>query len=232
MRTSYLLLVGIAFTSACVPAKQNPKYLFSDGVYKMKSTAFRGKAYVQVNDTEVRIFNRNKSGSYDTVHYQTISLEDTAHAADRHYRFEKSSLDIDLISLPLKFRTPQAGIPSQLNATINGGLYAGRRTDYYRLSRHRNELGIDNTSVQHYGLSYGFFTGIGSAVMNPSVTANRIENEYDAVIIPWGITVLAGYNNLTFGLAGGFDHMLNNHRKYWIYDRKPWLGLTVGLNLN
>ena len=160
-----------------------------------------------------------------------IDLENGIEVASKYLR-DDGSFDFDLISIPLKFRAPASGIPAQLNATVNGGLYTGRRTDYYRLSRRRNELGIDKTSVQHYGLSFGLFAGIGSAVMNPSVTNNQISTEYDALIIPIGVTVLAGYNNLTFGITGGFDQMLNNHRKYWIYNGKPWVGLAIGLNLN
>lgn len=232
MKSIGLLLIAITLITSCVPTQQNPKYLFSDGVYKMKGGTKRGSPYLRVEDTEILIYNSNADGTFDTISDAVISLTDTAHVAGRVYNFSKSSFDFDLISIPLKFRMPASGIPAQLNATINGGLYAGRRTDYYRLSRRRNPLGIDNTTVQHYGLSFGLFTGIGSAAMNPTVTANQIESEYDAVVIPFGATVLVGYNNLTFGLAAGFDHMLNKHRQYWIYNRKPWVGLTVGLNLN
>lgn len=201
--------------------------------YQVKSGTLKGKPYLRVSDTEIEVYKRNeKTGIFDTTNFIVVSLADTAHTAGKVYNFSKSSFDFDLISIPLKFRAPAAGLPAQLNATVNGGLYAGRRTDYYRLSRRRNELGIDRTSLQHYGLSFGVFTGIGSAVMNPSVTNDQISVEYDAMVIPFGVTVLAGYNNLTFGLAGGFDYMLSHHRKYWTYNGKPWLGLTVGLNLN
>lgn len=232
MKTGCLLFITVILLSGCVPTKQNPKYLFTDGVYKMRSRTYNGKPYLRVGETEIKVYSRGKTGMFDTTDYATISLADTAHGANNVYSFAKSSFDFDLISIPLKFRAPASGIPAQLNATVNGGLYIGRRTDYYRLSRRRNELGIDKTSVQHYGLSFGLFAGIGSAVMNPSVTNNQISTEYDALIVPIGVTVLAGYNNLTFGITGGFDQMLNNHRKYWIYKGKPWVGLAIGLNLN
>lgn len=232
MRQAIITLCSIIILTGCIPGKESPKYLFSDGTYNIRSGALKGKSYLNVEETGIKVYRRNQTGSYDTTAYSTISLADTAHTAGKGYTFSKSSFDFDLISIPLKFRPATSGFPAQLNATVNGGLFIGRRSDIYRLSRRKNELGIDKSSVQHYGFSFGAFTGIGSAVMNPSVTQNRIETEYDAVVIPLGITMLVGYNNLTFGVAAGFDHMLNNHRKYWIYNGNPWIGLTVGLNLN
>lgn len=232
MRQTIMLLGGILMLAGCVPTKESSKYLFSDGTYNIRSGNLKGKAYLNVAETEIRIYKKNHTGNYDTTKYFIISLADTSHSNGKGYSFTKASFDFDLISIPLKFRPAVSGFPAQLNATVNGGLFIGRRSDVYRLSRRKNALGIDNSSLQHYGFSFGAFTGIGSAVMNASVTGNQIETEYDAVVIPFGLTMLVGYNNLTFGVAAGLDHMLNNHRKYWIYNGKPWIGLAVGLNLN
>lgn len=232
MRQPIIFLGSIIILAGCVPTKENPKYLFSDGTYNVRSGVHKGKSYLNVGETKIKIYKRQRSGSYDTTIYSTIMLTDTIHTASKKYNFTKSSFDFDLISIPLKFRPALPAFPAQLNATVNGGLFIGRRTDVYRLSWHKTELGIDKSALQHYGFSFGAFTGIGSAIMNPSVTNNQIETEYDAVVIPFGLTTLVVYNNLTFGIAAGVDHMLNNHRKYWIYDGKPWIGLAVGLNLN
>jgi hypothetical protein len=227
-----VFLTLIIIVNGCIPMKQNPKYLFSSGVYRIRGKSLKNKAYLDVKEDKIRVYSRDKAGKYDTIHYSAISLSDTIASDKKHYNFIKSSLDFDLISIPLKFRPAVAGFPAQLNATVNGGLYIGHRADIYRLSRRRDELGIARSAVQHYGISFGAFTGIGSAMMNPSVTLNRIATEYDAVVMPFGLTMLIGYNNLTFGIAGGLDHMFSNQRKYWIYKGKPWIGLTVGLNLN
>lgn len=232
MQQIILFLGCILILVGCVPTKENPKYLFSDGTYNIRSGDLKGKAYLNIEGEKIKVYKRNHTGNYDTTKYFTISMGDTSHSGIKGYSFTKTSFDFDFISIPLKFRPALSAFPAQLNATVNGGLFVGRRSDIYRLSRRKNELGIDKSSLQHYGFSFGAFTGIGSAVMNPSVTGNQIDVEYDAVVIPFGLTMLLGYNNLTFGIAGGFDHMLNNHRKYWIYNGKPWVGLTVGLNLN
>jgi hypothetical protein len=46
---------------------------------------------------------------------------------------------------------------------------------------------------------------------------------------------LAGFvelNLASFGIALGFDYLMNPDRKVWIYQNKPWLGFMVGIALN
>ena len=68
--------------------------------------------------------------------------------------------------------------------------------------------------------------------MNPSVTENGILTEYDALVVPVGLNASVGVNNVTFGAALGIDQMLSRDRNLWIYRNRPWVGLTLGLNLN
>jgi hypothetical protein len=68
--------------------------------------------------------------------------------------------------------------------------------------------------------------------MNPWVTENQINIEYDGVVWTNGLVVIMGLNKFAVGLALGWDRLLDDNRKYWIYEKQPWLGLAVGLNLN
>lgn len=232
MKLSIPFISVIVLLSGCVPLSENPKYLFSNGIYQVRTGKQKQSAYLRIDENVIRQYSIKKAREYDTAHYAVILIRDSMRSKPVNYTFTKFSLDIDFISIPLKFRPAVSGFPAQLNATINGGLFVGRRADIYRLRKSFDPLGLPISSIQHYGVSFGAFTGLGSAVMNPSVTANGIEREYDAVVIPAGITGLLGYNNLTFGIATGVDHMLSRDRKLWIYKGKPWIGLTVGLNLN
>ena len=47
-----------------------------------------------------------------------------------------------------------------------------------------------------------------------------------------GIAGLIGVGEFTFGAALGFDNLLDKNRKAWIYQDKPWIGFTVGFNIN
>lgn len=68
--------------------------------------------------------------------------------------------------------------------------------------------------------------------MNPFVTNDYIQSEYDGFIITKGIAGLIGVGEFTFGGAINFDQLMDKNRKAWIYQGKPWLGITVGFNIN
>jgi hypothetical protein len=52
------------------------------------------------------------------------------------------------------------------------------------------------------------------------------------MIIQSGIAGFIESNVASFGIALGFDSLLNSDRKVWIYNKKPWLGFIVGIALN
>ncbi|MCF0052640.1 hypothetical protein LXM25_21390 [Dyadobacter sp. LJ53] len=146
--------------------------------------------------------------------------------------FKQSSFDVDFLSIPFKYRPAKSGIPNQFNTNLNGAVYVGYRNDIYQLSFRKTPLNKYQRETRHYGISYGFFTGLGGTAMNPSVTDNQISIEYDGLVWGKGIAGIIGINNFTVGLALGFDNLLDENKKVWIYQGKPWLGLAFGLNLN
>ena len=78
----------------------------------------------------------------------------------------------------------------------------------------------------------GAFTGLGASRMDPWVTQNAIDIEYDGLVNVSGIAAIIGLDKLSFALTLGVDHLLDKNRKVWIYQGKTWLGLGIGLNLN
>ncbi len=146
--------------------------------------------------------------------------------------FKKNTLDLDFLTIPLKYRPKQLNVPSQLNATLNGAVYIGYRTDLYKVSYSKTPLNSNIRNINHYGFSFGFLSGLGNTAMNPTTTFDNISTEYDGIIWTKGIAGIFAINNLTAGLTLGFDNLLDQNRKFWIYESKPWLGLTFGLNLN
>jgi hypothetical protein len=86
--------------------------------------------------------------------------------------------------------------------------------------------------MNHFGYSPGFFGGLGATSMNPFVTNNQIAEEYDGVVLSAGVAGLVGIGNLIFGAAIGLDHLMDKNHRSWIYQGKPWVGLTIGLNVN
>ncbi|WP_147294213.1 hypothetical protein [Pontibacter diazotrophicus] len=149
-----------------------------------------------------------------------------------HYTFSQPSFDVDVLTIPLKYRSGTAGFPKQLNTSVQAAIYLGLRNDYYRMGYTETPLGNYKRHFNHFGFSMGLFTGLGSAFMNESVTQGLVEYEYDGVVLVNGVAGIVGINNFTLGLAIGIDHLLDQNRELWIYQRKPWVGLAFGLNLN
>lgn len=87
-------------------------------------------------------------------------------------------------------------------------------------------------SIQHFGTSIGGFAGISSEPVNPWVTGDAVTIEYDGVVFSTGIAWIAGMNNLSAGIAVGFDYLLDSNFEHWIYQGKPWFGVVFGINLN
>jgi hypothetical protein len=52
------------------------------------------------------------------------------------------------------------------------------------------------------------------------------------MIIQTGIAGFIESNVASFGLAVGYDYLMNPDRKIWIYTNKPWVGFVVGIALN
>jgi hypothetical protein len=146
--------------------------------------------------------------------------------------YYRPSLDIDVLTIPFKYRSATAGFPRQLNTNFNAALYLGYRTDAYHIAYPRNPLGIYHRRITHVGFSLGVFGGIGATAMNPWVTNDHITSEYDGFILSHGLAAIVAVNNLSAGIALGHDYLTDEHRHYWIYQGKSWIGFVVGLNLN
>ena len=137
-----------------------------------------------------------------------------------------------MLTIPFKFRPAVNGFPRQLNATFNGAVYLGYRSDVYHLSYKRTPLRVFKRNITHYGYSLGLFTGIGTARIDEYVTNNGINIQYDGAVNLSGINLIVGVEKVSIGLAAGVDYLLDKNRKYWVNNGKPWIGFSFGLNLN
>jgi hypothetical protein len=50
--------------------------------------------------------------------------------------------------------------------------------------------------------------------------------------IQTGVAAFIESNMASFGLALGWDYLLNRDKAIWIYQTKPWVGFVVGIALN
>jgi hypothetical protein len=147
----------------------------------------------------------------------------------RFYRFEA---DVDVFTLPFKIRPARAAVPPQLNSNFNAALYLGRRIDFYRYRTEQISPTLARRRLLSQGIGYGVFAGIGSSVINSTVTRGLVTDEYEGVILDAGLAVIYDARVFNVGLAVGLDHLLDRNKQYWIYQQRPWFGVLFGLNLN
>lgn len=234
-RQALLILLSFILLSSCSVLQKTRKKEFNDGFYTQHVNNKKQKVYIDIVDDTIRIHQTrilNHKRIIDTTavlcFFQKEIKTDFKHTTS----FNKASFDIDFFTIPLKYRPNQNDIPAQLNTTLNGAVYFGFRIDNYILNYIPNPLGKSDRHFNHFGFSFGIFTGLGNTFMSPTNTNNILQQEYDGIVWSKGIAGIFAINNFTVGLAFGFDNLLDKNKKIWNYEGKPWLGLAFGLNLN
>ncbi len=230
-----VVLAVLIGTSSCSIIPKTPKTEFIDGFYVQKITHKKQVVYVDIEEDVLNIYPARKKShekTVDTSQRFYMYPKELSREIKYPVYFDKYSFDLDVLTIPLKFRLSQTGVPPQLNTNLNGAFYFGFRTDRYVVNYVKSPLKKAERNISHYGFSVGVFTGIGNTAMNPTTANNNIAIEYDGIVWNKGIAGIIAVNNLTFGLSVGVDHLLDQHRTSWIYQTKPWLGLAIGLNLN
>lgn len=233
LRYSFSILM-IVYFSACSVVKETSKQKMESGIYKV--SGYQSKHfYTVIEDTAFVLYpiieSRNKE-KYRLDTNSAFNLSQVKPIFLKQTTFSVTSFDFDVLTILFKYRPSVPGIPKQLNTNFNAAGFIGYRTDLYLLSYEKDPLNNYHRSINHFGYSFGFFGGLGATTMNPSVTANTISYEYDGLVITKGLTGLVAVGNLTFGVAAGFDHLMDKNRKVWMYQGKPWWGVTLGINLN
>jgi hypothetical protein len=188
-----------------------------DGHYKLVEKGSKPKkVFVQTAEDSLVIYKDNK------IHENPL-LENS--------KLIRESFDVDVITVLFKYRPSTENLPRQLTTDFNGNLYAGYRVDRFIKYAEQTPAGIRN-SVKHRAFTIGLFGGIGSTSVTPWTTNNKTTDEYSGVVISRGVAFMAGVNHLTVGFGIGWDSLTDRDKGIWIYQNKPWYGLTLGLSIN
>ena len=231
-----LLLFSLLYGSllSCRSLEENAKYGLSDGVYRFKTQASKvERVYIQVEEDSLIIYPMLGRGIADISQTTVLELKETGAEARKDYLiFTQPSFDIDIVTILFKYRPKVEDGPRQFNTDFNGAVYLGYRADRYSIDYEPTPLQSYKRKLNHFGYGAGFFTGIGATMIAPWFTRDHVQSEYDGLVFVNGISGNVAYNSLTFGVGIGIDYLMDSNRKYWVYQGKPWLGLTLGLNLN
>ncbi|MBZ5856608.1 hypothetical protein [Flavihumibacter profundi] len=223
---------GIFFLYSCSVVEKSSKHGFNSNYYNLKSGDKKtDKVYVDVSGDNVTVY-KPAENFLDNKVLATISLAVSDSLCHFPMKFIKKSLDIDITSNLMKFRPGIYGLPAQLTVDFNAALYAGWRHDTYYINSKMNPLGKCQYEVINRGYDFGFFLGPGTATVSPFSTRNAVSNEYNGMIIQYGLAGFIETDVASFGISTGFDYLLSSDRKVWIYNNKPWIGFIVGIALN
>lgn len=237
-KTNYLAVIALAlFITSCSAVKDLPQYHFADGFYRTSSLGAKNElVFVDNSEDTVLIYPTLREGSDYTPDIESglvlVFPNQQVGSPVSRYRFHYPSFDFDLFTIPVIYRPSIDPVPHQLSSNLNGQVFLGYRLDRYTMSYDRDPMQFMQRTITHYGTSVGLFSGFGSTVMNPTVTNDRILQEYDGLIWSKGLATIIGIDSYSIGLAIGVDHLLDRHRKLWLFQGKPWVGLTLGLSIN
>lgn len=220
-----LLVICLAGLSACGTLKETSRYQFVDGEYRYRQRA---------NKYQTAFVDSQLNAGEDSVFIfppleTTADIPEVIRGVDQY--FIRKAPQLQVLTIPFKLRPSVEGFPSQLNSSFNGEIFLGYRLDKFRLHYRKTPAGLKH-ELLHWGISGGFFAGIGSTPVTPWTTNYRTTDEYDGFILSRGATLMGSINRLTVGLGVGFDYLTDRDKNIWIHQNKPWYGLTIGLNLN
>lgn len=228
------LLIFLFMAFGCVPFDKIYTHDFASGYYKLKAEGSEpAEIYLSLQEDSLTIYpaiKKDKLVLSDTSAILSGKIS-SAESGSCFYNsvFVRTSADLDLSTVILKFRPAVADVPSQLSSNVNGIFYAGFRKDFFRVKSHFSPLHDVNSFVRHTGFDFGLFAGIGITPVTPTVTMNRTAQEYDGMVFQKGVSVFATFENMSVGLALGFDNLLDDNKDIWIYNWKPWVGIAIGI---
>jgi hypothetical protein len=197
---------------------------------KLIPTPFRALLYM-VEDTLFFHSSSQSVGNLLMAHNEELLRKNAQESDTLHFR--SAHFDIDFLTIPLRYRFRQGmTIPPYLVASpFCGGVYAGWRTD---AASHSIQL-LPNQTLRSFsilGWGIGAFAAVAPVYVSPWNTDYRSMVEYDGLGVNYGAAAIVAYQSITVGLLLGFELLLDENSALWVYQNKPWVGLSLGFNLN
>jgi hypothetical protein len=226
-----LLCSGIALLTSCSTLEKASLHGLNSGYYSTGPKGKTTKVYADVSEERIEIYP-TANGRPDKAPYLRIPLQNPDSLPASPVKLKRQSLDIDITAILLKYRPSVNGQPPQLVTDLNIAMYAGWRFDNYTIQSRTDALGRRHYRISNFAYDIGIFAGPGTTPVNPFSTLNRTSNEYNGMTIQTGVAAFIESNMASFGLALGWDYLLNHDKAIWIYQTKPWVGFVVGIALN
>ncbi|MEY3421497.1 MAG: hypothetical protein RIR48_1789 [Bacteroidota bacterium] len=228
----YVMIFSALMFSSCSVLEKASSHGFESGYYTMKQAGKNDlPVYVQSSEVDKRVHEITQAGVDENL-YLLIPQGIQDSICQIPATFSKQSLDIDITSVLFKVRPTNAGIPLQLTSDFNAAMYLGWRYDTYNVKSQATPLGQCDYRMINRGFDIGCFAGLGTTPVNPFFTSDKVDREYSAMILQYGIAAFLESSMASFGISLGADHMIGPDRRHWIYQNRPWVGFIIGIALN
>lgn len=162
--------------------------------------------------------------------------------ADDVFRYRQLRPYIQALTVAVKFRSK---IDADLNnnlpaapAQIESGsgvatiaLATGLKHSWSKYTGSKNALGFSTIS---HSLATGVLVGLSAADLKASTTRGQVTGanvESKNLIIPVGLHLVYGYNNINLGVAVGKDIITGPNRTKWNYFDRTWWAIIVGIDI-
>lgn len=149
-------------------------------------------------------------------------------------RYTENKLLFQSITFPLKIRPAitnaryKDSLPTQVESGFNAGFAVGlkRNWNYFK-----PDADIFGQSTRNLSANFGGFLNIGSTDVKKLTTDYTISVERKEPLISYGIFAMFGFSRINIGYSIGWDHLLTDRRKNWVYQGKLWHGVTLALDI-
>ena len=229
----YSIVSMISF--GCVSVEKIARHDFQSGFYRLKTEDKRlTDVYVSSKEDSITVYPVTQSGNSAAPDMDFFTGTNIRNIEPGNFYYKSSfmnkTVDVDLSTIIMKYRPEKEGVPNQLNANINAALYIGYRKNFYKVITETNPLKQQSSYIRQIAFDAGLFGGIGITSLNPTVTANRITQEYDGIVFQKGVAAFITFDNMSIGLSLGFDNLLDKNKSVWVYNQKPYLGIMIGIS--
>jgi hypothetical protein len=229
-----VLLTVSLLLSGCASVERIARHDLNSNYFRLKTEGNEPRSiYADIAGDSITIYpviyegNKKQPDANHPVSFNLINVKTGDNFSGSTFVYK--SVDIDLSTILFKYRPERQGVPGQLNFNLNGVIYTGIRRDFYTITPYKSPLNVETSSINHIGFDAGIFAGIGTTPVNPTVTLNEINQEYDGLVFQKGIAAFITFGNFSVGLSCGFDNLLDKNKSVWIYNQKPYLGIVIGI---
>ena len=93
-------------------------------------------------------------------------------------------------------------------------------------------VGLQHSFNKEGTTSLRILIGIGPSSITVDKTNSSDSASETKSAATFSLTALAQWDNVQLGISFGMDQNLDNRTDKWIYQSKPWIGLSIGINIS